>query len=154
MLKRNMRVAGVAVLCAAAIACQKSSPSPTSPSGVGSEAAASTTDARTGVTIIAPRPAAPATNVSIPWAQQPITLTVTNAVSTGSSALTYTFEVAADPGMGSITVSKGGIAAGGGTTSVTLDKLAGSKTYYWRARADTGSGSGPNSAIRSFAVGP
>src|SRR4051812_40457754 len=130
MLKRNMRVAGVAVLCAAAIACQKASPSPTTPSGAGSESAASTTDARTGVTIIAPRPAAPTNAVSIPWAQQPITLTVSNAVATGGAALTYTFEVSTDPAMGSLTVSKGGIAAGNGTTGVTLDKLAGSKTYY------------------------
>lgn len=154
MLKRKMRVAGVAVLCAAAVACQKSSPSPTSPTGAGSETAASTTDARTGVTIIAPRPAAPVNGASIPWTQQPITLTVSNAISTGTSPLIYTFDVATDAAFGSIVASKGGIGAGSGTTSVALDKLSGSKTYYWRARADVPSGTGPSSAIRSFSVGP
>jgi hypothetical protein len=106
------------------------------------------------VTIVAPRPAAPVNGVSIPWAQQPITLTVSNAISTGSSPLTYTFDVATDAAFGSIAVSKGGIAAGSGTTSVVLDKLSGSKTYYWRARADVPSGNGPYSAVRSFALGP
>jgi hypothetical protein len=106
------------------------------------------------VTIVAPRPATPANGVTLPWAQQPITLTVSNAISTGTSALTYTFDVGTDAAFGTLTQSKGGIAAGSGTTSVALDKLSGSKTYYWRARADVSSGTGPYSAVRSFTVGP
>src|SRR4051794_27626774 len=112
MLKRKTRVAGAAVLCLAAIACQKSSPSPTSPTGSSSATAASTTDARTGVTVIAAKPAAPASAVSIAWAQQPITLTVTNGITTGTSPLTYTFEVGTEPSLGTATITKGPIAAG------------------------------------------
>jgi hypothetical protein len=154
MLNRKTRVAGVAVLCAVALGCQKASP--TRPSGVdtASPAAASVTDARTGVTIIAARPASPASNATIPWPQQPITLTVTNGVTTSSSPLTYTFDISTDQTFAKVDISKSGIAAGNGTTSVTLDKLGGSKTYYWRAQANPSNGTGPYSAVRSFAVGP
>ena len=42
-------------------------------------------------------------------------------------------EVSTDQAFGKLDASKTGIAAGsGGRTSVTLDKLAGGKTYYWR----------------------
>jgi hypothetical protein len=155
MLNRKMRVAGVAVLCAVALGCQKASP--TQPTGVdtASASAASVTDARTGVTIVAAKPSSPANAATIPWAQQPITLTVTNAVSSNSAPLTYTFQVASDAGFTKIEASKAGIAAGSnGTTSVALDKLAGARTYYWRAQASASTGPGPYSTTRSFAVGP
>jgi hypothetical protein len=149
-----MRVAGVAALCALALACEKASP--TRPSGVdtASAAAASVTDARTGVTLIAARPSSPANNASIPWAQQPITLTVNNGVSSNSSTLTYSFEVAGDLGFARLDASKSGVAAGDGTTSVTLDRLSGSRTYYWRVQINAPTGNGPYSAVRSFTIGP
>jgi len=155
MLNRKMRVAGVAALCALALGCQKASP--TRPSGVdtASADAASVTDARTGVTIIAARPAAPNAGEQIAWAKQPITLSVTNGVTTSASALTYTFEVSSDPAFGKLDASKAGVAAGaGGKTSVTLDKLAGGKTYYWRTLVTAPSGPGPYSAVRNFVVCP
>lgn len=154
MLNRKMRVAGVVALCALALACEKASP--TRPSGVdtASAAAASVTDARTGVTMVAARPSSPANNASIPWAQQPITLTVNNGVSSNSSALTYTFEVAGDLGFARLDASKSGIAAGDGTTSVALDRLSGSRTYYWRVQISSPTGNGPYSAVRSFTIGP
>ncbi len=155
MLNRKMRVAGIAALCAMALACEKASP--TRPSGVdtASPDAASVTDARTGVTLIAARPSSPAANASIAWAKQPITLTVNNGVSSNSSVLTYAFEVASDAGFAKLDASKSGIAAGAnGTTSVSLDKLAGSRTYYWRVQVTSPSGNGPYSAVRSFTVGP
>ncbi|MEQ1912055.1 MAG: hypothetical protein ABMA15_24760, partial [Vicinamibacterales bacterium] len=154
MLNGTMRVAGVALLCGLAVGCQKASP--TRPSGVdtASVSAASVTDARTGVTIIAARPASPANNAAIPWAQQPITVAVTNGVTSNSSPLTYTFDVSTDPSFAKVDYSKGGIAAGAGTTSIALDKLAGAKTYYWRALVNPANGTGPYSTIRSFVVGP
>ena len=154
MLNGTMRVAGVALLCGLAVGCQKASP--TRPSGVdtASVSAASVTDARTGVTIIAARPASPANNAAIAWALQPITLSVTNGVTSNSSALTYTFEVSTDPAFAKIDYSKGGVAGGTGTTSVALDKLAGAKTYYWRVQVNPASGTGPYSTIRAFVVGP
>jgi hypothetical protein len=49
--------------------------------------------------------------------------------------------------------------AGGSTTvgnqqSQAVDKLAGAKTYYWRARASVGDAQGLNSKARSFNIGP
>ena len=154
MPNRTMRVAGVALLCGLAFACQKASPTRPSGDDTASASAASVTDARTGVTIIAARPASPANGVAIPWAQQPIALSVTNGVTSNSSALTYTFEISTDVSFAKIDLSKGNITAGNGTTGVTLDKLAGAKTYYWRVQVNPASGAGPYSTIRSFAVGP
>jgi hypothetical protein len=154
MLNRKMRVAGVAALCALALGCEKASP--TRPSGVdtASPAAASVTDARTGVTLVAARPASPANAASIAWAQQPITLTVNNGLASNASALTYTFEVAGDAGFEQLVASKSGVTAGDGTTSVALDRLSGSRTYFWRVQINSGSGNGPYSAVRSFTLGP
>ena len=154
MLNRTMRVAGVAVLCAIALGCQKASP--TRPSGVdtASASAASVTDAHTGVTIVAARPASPANTAQIPWAQQPVTLSVTNGVSSSATPLTYSFEVAGDATFTKLDVSKSGIAAGAGTTSLVLDKLAGGRAYFWRVQVNSGSGTGPYSAVRSFTMGP
>lgn len=154
MLNRKMRVAGVAALCAIALGCQKASP--TRPSGVdtASAEAASVTDARTGATIIAARASSPASGAQISWVAQPITLSVTNGVTTGSAPLTYNFEVSTDSAFGKLTQSKTGVVAGAGTTSVALDKLAGSTTYYWRVQVKPANGTGPYSAVRSFVVGP
>jgi hypothetical protein len=68
--------------------------------------------------------------------------------------LTYTFQVASDGAFASIVATKENVAQGAGQTSVTLDKLAGAKTYYWRARANGGSVNGLFSAGRAFNIGP
>ena len=59
------------------------------------------TDARTGVTIAAPRLFTPTANKQFPNRDQPLTLTIVNGVTTGSTSLTYTFEVATDEGFAS-----------------------------------------------------
>ena len=84
------------LLCGVAIGCQKASPTRPTVEDTASVSAASVTDARTGVTIVAARPASPAANASISWASQPITISVTNGVTSNGSALTYTFQVATD----------------------------------------------------------
>jgi hypothetical protein len=137
-----------------AVGCQKASPTRPSGDDTASVAAASVTDARTGVTIIAARPANPAAGAAIAWAQQPITLSVTNGVTSNASPLTYTFEVATDAGFAKVAFTKSGVAAGSGTTNVAVDKLAGAQTYYWRAQANPSGGTGPYSTVRTFAVGP
>ena len=155
MRLRSLIVGGALAILAAAVACTKTSP--TRPSDVenASPTAASVTDARTGATIVAARPLSPAANASFKWTEQPITLTITNGVTTGSSPLTYTFEVARDAGFAQKDYTKENVAAGSaGTTSVVLDKLSGSRTYYWRVRVSSASTAGPYSAIRSFTVGP
>jgi hypothetical protein len=80
-------------------------------------------------------------------------LVVTSAATTGSTALTYTFEVATDAAFGTILATKSGTDAGGQQTA-TLDRLAGAKTYFWRARASSAGVAGPNSKARSFQIGP
>ena len=154
MLKGKFGAAAVMLLCGVAVGCQKASPTRPTVDDTASVSAASVTDARTGVTIVAGRPASPAANASISWASQPITLSITNGVTSNGSPLTYTFQVATDSAFTSIAFTKASVAAGNGTTSVTVDKLAGSKTYYWRAQANPASGTGPYSTTRAFVVGP
>jgi hypothetical protein len=143
---------GVALLVIVS-ACTKSSP--TRPAEVAApEAATSTTDARTGVTLTTPVPMTPAPNAEIKFAEQPVTLTVRNGVSTNSTARTYSFQVANDAGFSSIVSSKEGVAEGSGQTSVAIDKLEGSKTYFWRVRVNSGGANGLFSPARAMNIGP
>ncbi len=136
-----------------ATACTKSSPTrPTETAA--SEAVSSILDAKSGVTLVSPQLISPAPGLRLKFAEQPVTLTVKNGVSTGSTPLTYTFQVAGDAAFGSIVFSREGVTEGAGQTALTIDKLAGNKDYYWRARASAGSAVGLFSAIRTFNVGP
>jgi hypothetical protein len=139
-----------------AAACEKSSPSrPSDLTANGS--GGSVTDAASGITITTPSMVSPAVNQQFPFAAQPLTLTVKNAVHTGSAATTYTFEVATDAAFANKVYSKGGVAEGGnGETSLKIDTLAGpgAKSYFWRVQASTGNTAGLFSSGRGFAVGP
>ena len=75
-------------------------------------------------------------NQQFKYAEQPLTLTVKNAVSTGTTALTYSFEVATDAAFANKVYSKDGVAEGSGQTSLKIDMLPGpgAKSYFWRAR--------------------
>lgn len=154
MRLKSLTVWSALAILAATTACEKASPTRPTEGGAASAAAESVTDARTGATIIAARPSAPANQATIRWVDQPITLTVTNGVTTGSTPLTYTFQVARDAGFSSIAFSVNNVAAGSGTTSVKPTQLAGGATYYWRTQANLGSATGPYSQVRSFTVGP
>src|SRR5580765_8211486 len=91
-------------------ACTKASPTrPTDNTTTGGTAAV--TDATTGVTLTAPTPVSPTANQQFKYAEQPLTLTVANAVSTGSTPLTYSFEVASDSAFATKVYSKDGVAA-------------------------------------------
>jgi hypothetical protein len=118
------------------------------------DAPSSFTDAKTGVTLTTPVPVAPAQNADIKFAAQPITLTVRNAGVSSNSGTTYTFQVASDAAFANVIATKDGVPQGSGQTSVALDKLAGSKVYYWRARANNNGVSGFFSGARGFVVGP
>lgn len=142
-------------LLVSASACTKSS-SPARPSSVADtgEAPSSLTDAKTGVTLTTPVPVSPAPNADIRFAEQPVTLAVRNSAITGSTPPTYTFQVASDVGFANVVVTKDSVAQGAGQTSVALDKLAGAKTYFWRARANGSGVNGYFSAARAFNLGP
>ena len=127
-------------------ACQTSkSANPLSPSVAGPIS---------GVEISAPTPVQPALNASLEADQQPVTLVIENAATTGQRPLTYRVEVAADAGFSTMVFSKDGIAPGGnGKTTVSVpDKLASDRTYFWRARAQDGANTGPYSAVVKFSV--
>ncbi|HWW88414.1 MAG TPA: hypothetical protein VNZ26_32690, partial [Vicinamibacterales bacterium] len=83
------------------------------------------------------------------------TLTLKNAISTGSTVPTYTFQVASDAAFGTVVSTNSNVPAGAnGQTSVTLGKLGGGATYFWRAQTSTGNQGGPFTKSRSFVVGP
>ena len=84
---------------------------------------------------------------------QPITLIVENASTTGVRPLEYLFEVASDSAFSQKLFARDGITPGDGRTSLRLpDALATGHTYYWRARAQDGANTGPYSAPIAFQV--
>ena len=84
---------------------------------------------------------------------QPVTLVVQNAA--GSKAgTTYTFEVASDIAFTTKVQTKDGIAEGStGQTSVKLDALPATASYFWRARAQAPGGTGVFSDLFKFTIG-
>jgi hypothetical protein len=155
-MRQKVLISCGAIIVAALVAgCEKASP--TRPTGVDSASgkAESMTDARTGATLIAAQPVTPGPNAQVNFGSQPLTLTVSNGTTTGSSPLVYTFEVATDAGFADKVFSRGNVAqGGGGRTALAIDRLAGSKTYYWRVGSSIATGPGPTSAVRSFTIGP
>jgi len=155
MINRSTTLFAALLLLAVTVGCEKASPARPSSVDTASAAPASVTDARTGATIVAPRPTTPQNGILISYGAQPITLSVGNAISTGSSALTYTFEVAADAGFAQKNYTKDNVAGGAnGNTSQTIDRLGGSRTYYWRVQANLGGAAGPYSVVQTFTIGP
>jgi hypothetical protein len=127
-----------------ATACSDNNSSPTTPSGSGLTAS-----------IVAPRGISPAADAFIKNGDQPVTLTVQNAVTTQSGDTVYTFEVATDSGFASKVQTKDNVAQGsGGQTAVRLDTLAAGRDYYWRARATSGGTTGVFGTVYKFTIGP
>jgi hypothetical protein len=127
-------------------ACEASkSANPTSPSVAGPIA---------GVNISTPAPLSPGKGTAIPAKDQPVTLVVQNAATTGQRAITYRFEVAVDAEFNSKVDAREGIEPGGdGKTTYRLpDALAADRTYYWRAKAVDGANESAFSEAVSFAV--
>src|SRR5947209_9857934 len=119
-MKKSVFVWSAFALLFAATACTKSSPA--KPSELASNASGGAiTDASSGVTITTPVQVSPTVNQQFKFADQPLTLTVKNAVQTGNGALTYSFEVATDAAFASKVFSKDGVAEGSGQTSLKID---------------------------------
>jgi hypothetical protein len=143
---KHLTNCGALVLLVGTAACEsKNAAVPTAP-GTGTPVQAVVAD----VTIASPTLAS-ADGAQIRNVNQPVTLAIGSTVSTGSRPLTYTIEVATDAAFTNIVYTKTGLAAG---ASQVIDKLPPDKTYYWRARATSGSLPGPNSKPRSFTIGP
>jgi hypothetical protein len=154
MKLKSLGIWSALALLVVSTACTQASPARPS-DGTASGQTAAVTDAVTGVTLTAPTPVSPAVNQQFKFAEQPLTLTVGNAVSTGVTPLTYTFEVATDAAFASKVYSKDGVASGSGQTSLKIDTLPGpgAKSYFWRVRASSGSLAGPYASARGFGVG-
>jgi hypothetical protein len=155
MKVKQIAICSACALLALSVACTKASPTrPSDASAAGTTAVA--VDAVSGVTLTSPTPVSPTVNQQFKYADQPLTLTVKNAVSTGTTAKTYSFEVATDAAFANKVYSKDGVAEGSGQTSVKIDILPGpaAKSYFWRAHAVAGSQVGPNSNASGFGVGP
>jgi hypothetical protein len=104
-------------------------------------------------TVTSPALSSPANGALIPNANQPVVLTIANAIVTQSGAATYTFEVATDSAFTLKVATKTAPAGANGSTSVTLDPLAGGLLYYWHARASTTDSTGVFSAASKFSIG-
>jgi hypothetical protein len=153
MKQKSLCIWSALALLVATTACTKASP--TRPSdGTASGQTASVTDAVTGVTLTTPSLVTPTVNQQFKNVEQPLTLTIKNAVTSGTTALTYTFEVATDAAFAAKVYTKDGVAAGSGTTALKIDKLTPNKSYFWRARAASGSLNGPYTEARGFGIGP
>ena len=109
-----------------------------------------------GVEISQPRLLEPGQGVKFKDKQQPITLLIENASTSGVRPLVYAFQIAVDAGFTNIVFSRQDVPPGeGGRTSLKLqDKLALGRTYYWRAWAYDGANTGPMAASYSFDVYP
>ncbi len=107
-----------------------------------------------GVVISAPTLLTPSAGQRVAFTDQPLTLTVANATTSGVRPLTYTFEIAGDAGFTNKVYTRQGVDLGSnGKTSVTLtDSLASGHTYYWRAQAVDGANSGVVPSAVNFDV--
>ncbi len=107
-----------------------------------------------GVNITTPKVLLPSAGTKIAVDQQPITLLIENAATTGVRPLTYMFEVATDVNFSNKVFARDQIAPGdGGRTSLRLpDPLATGRTYYWRAHAQDGANTGAGSPATNFDV--
>ncbi len=152
MIVRLSRAAVALVAVATAVACSKSSPTQPTPAA---PTAAAVANAASTASVTVPRPVTPTNNAQIKFLDQPVTLTVINAVTTKTDPLTYTIEIATDAAFGNKVQTKDGVAEGSsGQTSVRLDALAGATDYFWHGRATGGGTVGPFGAVYKFTIGP
>ena len=107
-----------------------------------------------GIEISAPKPLEPVVGAKVPVDNQPLTLLIENASSTGPRPLTLAVEVATDVNFSGKVFEQRNIPLGdGGRTALRLpDPLAPGRSYYWRARAEDGANTGPYSAPVNFDV--
>ncbi len=136
----------VASLCLAGCESAKSA-NPTAPSVAGPIP---------GVNITAPRALEPSAGATLVFSNEPPTLLIENAGSSGVRALWLQLEVGTDAGFQQIVHQADQIALGdNGRTSYRLPApLGAGYTYYWRTRAADGANTGPYSAVSSFNVVP
>src|SRR5262245_6693332 len=107
-----------------------------------------------GVNITSTTPLEPAQGFRIAVDADHVSLTLSNAATSGVRPLNYVLEVAFDAGFSNKVFSLEGISPGvSGRTVIRLpNALAPERSYYWRARAQDGANTGPFSAAAFFNV--
>jgi hypothetical protein len=107
-----------------------------------------------GVNITQPQPVEPVQGIRIANGQQPLTLSLQNAASTGVRPISYLYQIATDAEFANIVFSREGVTPGtNGVTSLRLpDALASDRAYYWRVRAQDGANTGPFSHSMTFTL--
>lgn len=107
-----------------------------------------------GVSITAPKALEPASGAQIPGDKQPLTLLLENASSSGQRPISYTFEVATEPGFSNRVFAQDNVPPGdNGRTSLRLPaNLAMGKVYFWRAKALDGANESPYSSAADFNI--
>jgi hypothetical protein len=145
-MKRQVTILGVLATAASLFsACEQvKSANPLSPAIAGPIA---------GVTISAPQQMSPADGAQLAVNAQPVVFTIQNAESSGVRPLSYAFEIASDPGFGTVLFSQTGVAPGDGQTSFRMPQnLAPEHTYFWRVKAQDGANESDFSAPARFQV--
>jgi len=109
-----------------------------------------------GVVISAPALVNPPAGAGLKAKQQPVTLTIQNATTTGVRPLRYRAQLAADSRFSSVLFTAANLAPGSnGKTSVSLQsELPTDRTYYWRVRAEDGANTGPYSTSTFTILAP
>lgn len=109
-----------------------------------------------GVNITAPRNLEPYAGSTLTFSEEPPTLLIENAGSSGSRTIWLQVEVGTDSGFQQIVHQADQIALGAnGRTAYRLPApLGAGYTYYWRSRAMDGANTGPYSSVSTFNVVP
>jgi len=135
MLTYSQRMAALCTTLSVVLAgCEaQKSETPLSPSVAGPIA---------GVNISPPKLIEPVQGFKIKESAQPIKLIIENAASNGVRTISYIFEVATDSNFTTKVYARSGVPQGDNNrTSVQIDRLDSSRSYYWRAKADDGANS-------------
>jgi hypothetical protein len=146
MIRSVLSVVGVCTAVIALTACETSkSSNPLSPAVAGPIP---------GVEITAPKILEPSIGAKISVDEQPVSLLIENASSSGVRPLAYVFEVATDVNFTNKVFMREAVSPGeGGRTSLRLpDRLATGRSYFWRAHAEDGANTGPFSTSANFNV--
>src|SRR3954451_17355949 len=95
-MKKCLSFWSACALVVVTTACTKSSPARPTEASVAPAGEAATAVTVNGITLPPPHPVTPRAGQRLRSAAQPVTLTLKNAASTGSTPLTYGFQVAND----------------------------------------------------------
>jgi len=131
------KLALASVFIAAAILFPAACSSPSSPS----------------VSFTNPVGANPLNGTSYRFRDQPVTLTISNAIRTGDAPVSYVVEVASDPNFANKVFTKDKVEEGPDSTSLQIGSLPGGGTYFWHWKAVIDGVTGQPSPTQQFTVG-